>query len=95
MIHAGGALAREGIRPPGDLYVAAVVQEEVGGLGSIKLVQTVRPDCAGKGLCLKGSLWRQSGRRASFRKTFSYGITRVVSFPPSPTGRTGCVDSWL
>jgi succinyl-diaminopimelate desuccinylase len=46
MIHAGGALAREGIRPPGDLYVAAVVQEEVGGLGTQKLVQTVHPDCA-------------------------------------------------
>ena len=46
MIHAVGALAREGIRPPGDLYVAAVVQEEVGGLGSIKLAQNIRPDCA-------------------------------------------------
>jgi len=46
MIHAGGALARESIRPPGDLYVAAVVQEEVGGLGTRKLTQTLRPDCA-------------------------------------------------
>lgn len=46
MIHAGGALAREGIHPPGDLYVAAVVQEEVGGLGTIKLAQTIHPDCA-------------------------------------------------
>jgi len=46
MIHAGGALAREGIRPPGDLYVAAVVQEEVGGLGTQKLTLSVRPDCA-------------------------------------------------
>jgi succinyl-diaminopimelate desuccinylase len=46
MIHAGGVLAREGIRPPGDLYVAAVVQEEVGGLGTQKLVQVVHPDCA-------------------------------------------------
>ena len=46
MIHAGGALAREGIRPPGDLYVAAVVQEEVGGLGTQKLAQAIHPDCA-------------------------------------------------
>jgi putative selenium metabolism hydrolase len=46
MIHAGGVLAREDIRPPGDLYVAAVVQEEVGGLGTQKLVQVVHPDCA-------------------------------------------------
>jgi succinyl-diaminopimelate desuccinylase len=46
MIHAGGVLAREGIRPPGDLYVTAVVQEEVGGLGAMGLVQTIHPDCA-------------------------------------------------
>ncbi|NOR84389.1 MAG: M20/M25/M40 family metallo-hydrolase [Ardenticatenales bacterium] len=46
MVHAVGLLARAGIRPPGDLYVAAVVQEEVGGLGTSKLVQTIRPDCA-------------------------------------------------
>jgi len=46
MVHAGGVLAQEGIRPPGDLYVAAVVQEEVGGLGTQKLIQTVRADFA-------------------------------------------------
>jgi succinyl-diaminopimelate desuccinylase len=46
MIHAGGVLTREDIRPPGDLYIAAVVQEEVGGLGTQKLVQTLRPDIA-------------------------------------------------
>jgi putative selenium metabolism hydrolase len=46
MIHAGGALAREGLQPHGDLYVAAVVQEEVGGLGSMKLGQSLRADCA-------------------------------------------------
>jgi succinyl-diaminopimelate desuccinylase len=46
MIYAGGVLAGEGIRPPGDLYIAAVVQEEVGGLGTQKLVQTARPDLA-------------------------------------------------
>jgi succinyl-diaminopimelate desuccinylase len=46
MIHAGGVLAREGMRPPGDLYVAAVVQEEVGGLGTQKLLQSLRTDLA-------------------------------------------------
>jgi len=46
MVYAGGSLAREGIRPPGDLYVAAVVQEEVGGLGTKNLAQVVRPDLA-------------------------------------------------
>jgi succinyl-diaminopimelate desuccinylase len=46
MIHACGVLAREGIRPWYDLYVAAVVQEEVGGLGTYKLIQAIRPNCA-------------------------------------------------
>lgn len=46
MIHAGGILGREGIHLPSDLLVAAVVQEEVGGLGTQKLVQSVRPDLA-------------------------------------------------
>ena len=58
MIHAGGALAREGICPPGDFYVAAVVQEEVGGLGTQKLVQTVRPDCAVVGEASSNNLAR-------------------------------------
>jgi succinyl-diaminopimelate desuccinylase len=46
MIYAGGLLAKEGRRPPGDLYVAAVVQEEVGGLGTQKLAQNLRTDLA-------------------------------------------------
>ncbi|TKJ29340.1 MAG: hypothetical protein CEE40_08885 [Chloroflexi bacterium B3_Chlor] len=46
MIYAGGVLAREAIHPPGDLYVAAVVQEEVGGLGTQKLVQSLSPEIA-------------------------------------------------
>lgn len=46
MIYAGGVLGREGIRPRGHLYVACVVQEEVGGLGTQKLVQAVRPELA-------------------------------------------------
>jgi succinyl-diaminopimelate desuccinylase len=46
MIYAIGVLAKEGLRPSGDLYLAAVVQEEVGGLGTTKLAETVRPDMA-------------------------------------------------
>jgi putative selenium metabolism hydrolase len=46
MLYAVGVLAQEGIRPPGDVYVAGVVQEEVGGLGTQKLLQTVTPDVA-------------------------------------------------
>jgi putative selenium metabolism hydrolase len=50
MIHAVGMLAREAptrsdpLRPPGDVYVAAVVQEETGGVGSTGLVESVRTD---------------------------------------------------
>jgi putative selenium metabolism hydrolase len=46
MIYAVGALAWEGIRPPGDVFVTAVVQEEVGGLGTHKLEPPVPPGCA-------------------------------------------------
>jgi succinyl-diaminopimelate desuccinylase len=46
MIYALGALAQEGLRPPGHIYVAAVVQEEVGGLGTQKLLESVLPDLA-------------------------------------------------
>jgi putative selenium metabolism hydrolase len=43
-VYAGGALKRAGIRPPGDLYVAAVVMEEVGGAGSRHLAANFRPN---------------------------------------------------
>jgi succinyl-diaminopimelate desuccinylase len=46
MVHGVGLLARENLRPAGDVYVAAVVQEEVGGLGSKKLVEAVHTDLA-------------------------------------------------
>jgi succinyl-diaminopimelate desuccinylase len=46
MVYAVGLLAQERLRPPGDLYVAAVVQEEVGGLGTQKLAQSLRTDLA-------------------------------------------------
>jgi succinyl-diaminopimelate desuccinylase len=62
MIHAGGALAREGIRPPGDLYVAAVVQEEVGGLGTQKRRATNWREVTGDG-------WRSS---------FAYRVGRCM-----------------
>ena len=41
MVHAGGHLKARGIRPPGDVIVAGVVQEEVGGLGSRHLAETL------------------------------------------------------
>ncbi|MFO8036831.1 MAG: M20/M25/M40 family metallo-hydrolase [Anaerolineales bacterium] len=46
MVYALGMLAENDIRPPGDIYMAAVVQEEVGGFGTHKLVQTLQTDFA-------------------------------------------------
>jgi succinyl-diaminopimelate desuccinylase len=41
MVYAGGLIKTLGLTPPGDLYVAGVVQEEVGGLGSRYLSGTL------------------------------------------------------
>jgi putative selenium metabolism hydrolase len=41
MVYAVGLVKKLDVTPPGDLYVAAVVQEEVGGLGSRHLAQTL------------------------------------------------------
>ncbi len=41
MVYAGGYLKGLGLRPPGDVIVAGVVQEEVGGLGSRHLAKTL------------------------------------------------------
>ena len=42
-VHGVGSLCRDGSRPPGDVYVTAVVQEEVGGLGARHLVGHLKP----------------------------------------------------
>jgi putative selenium metabolism hydrolase len=46
MVYAGGLLKELGMTLPGDLYVSGVVQEEVGGLGSRHLSQTLSVDRA-------------------------------------------------
>lgn len=58
MVHGVGLLAQEKLRPAGDVYVAAVVQEEVGGLGSKKLVEAVRTDLAVVGEATSNQLAR-------------------------------------
>ncbi len=45
-VYAAAVLREAGLRPAGDLYVTAVVQEEVGGLGARVLVEGVRTDAA-------------------------------------------------
>jgi putative selenium metabolism hydrolase len=42
-LYAVGGIISEGIRPAGDVYVTAVVQEEIGGLGARHLVTYLRP----------------------------------------------------
>jgi len=45
-VHALGALKAAGLRPRGDVYVVAVVFEELGGLGTRHLVETLPCDYA-------------------------------------------------
>jgi putative selenium metabolism hydrolase len=46
MVYAGGLVKKSGATLPGDLYVSAVVQEEVGGLGAQHLARTLPVDRA-------------------------------------------------
>ncbi len=46
MVYAGRVIKQLGARPPGDIYVSAVVQEEVGGLGARHLARTLPVDRA-------------------------------------------------
>ncbi|MBA3530939.1 MAG: M20/M25/M40 family metallo-hydrolase [Ardenticatenales bacterium] len=45
-VHGVARLLQAGERPPGDVYVSAVVQEEVGGLGARLLAQTLKDTVA-------------------------------------------------
>jgi len=58
MVHAVGLLAQEDLRPLGDVYVATVVQEEVGGLGTKNLLGALRPDVAVVGEATSNQLAR-------------------------------------
>jgi len=44
MVYAAGALRREGVLPPWDVYVAAVVFEETGGVGTQVVLERVHPE---------------------------------------------------
>jgi len=58
MVYAAGLLAQEDLRPLGDVYVATVVQEEVGGLGTKNLLGALRPDVAVVGEATSNQLAR-------------------------------------
>lgn len=58
MVYAVGLLAQEDLRPLSDVYVATVVQEEVGGLGTKNLLGALRPDVAVVGEATSNQLAR-------------------------------------
>jgi putative selenium metabolism hydrolase len=57
-VYALGALKEAGLEPAGDCYLAGVVMEEIGGLGTRKLIETVRPDYAILGEATENNLAR-------------------------------------
>jgi succinyl-diaminopimelate desuccinylase len=78
-VYAAGTLA-EGPRPPGDLYVTAVVQEEVGGLGAAHLVAGLRTDLVVVGEPSRNTLRRGHRGRAEIEVCFS-GRSAHASVP--------------
>ena len=67
MVYAGGLLKALDLTPPGDLYVTAVVQEEVGGLGARHLVETLPLKHVVVGEASANQLRRGHRGRAEFR----------------------------
>ncbi len=58
MVHGVAMLRRLGVRSAGDIYVAAVVMEETGGLGTVHLTRHLRPDAAVVGEASREALAR-------------------------------------
>ena len=58
MIHAGGLVKQHHLPLPGDLVVACVVMEEVGGVGTRVLLEHLKPDIAVVGEPSGGGLMR-------------------------------------
>jgi len=53
-----GALLQAGYELPGDVYVVGVVMEEMGSLGTLKLIEGIRPDVAVVGEATSNQLAR-------------------------------------
>ncbi len=62
-VYAIGALKRAGLPLPGDVYVVGAVLEEVGGYGTARLVEELRPDYAILGEATSNTIAR--GHRGS------------------------------
>jgi putative selenium metabolism hydrolase len=79
-VYALGLLREAGATPPGDLYVAAVVGEEIGGLGTRHLTEHLRPDLAIVGEPSNNTLRRGHRGRFEFIVTL-HGRSAHASTP--------------
>jgi len=79
-IMAVGLLREAGIMPPGDVHMAAVVGEEVGGFGTRHMLGTWRPDVAVIGEPSGNTLRRGHRGRFEFLVTF-HGRSAHASAP--------------
>lgn len=79
-VYAAGLLREAGITPPGDLYIAAVVGEEVGGVGTRHLVEHLHPDVAIIGEPSNNTLRRGHRGRFEFIVTL-HGRSTHASIP--------------
>jgi len=70
MVYAGGVIKRLGVKPPGEVYVSGVVQEEVGGLGARHLAETLPVDRAVIGEASGNQLRRGHRGRVELRVHF-------------------------
>jgi acetylornithine deacetylase/succinyl-diaminopimelate desuccinylase-like protein len=70
MVYAGGLAKKLGLSLPADLYVSAVVQEEVGGLGARHLAQTLVVERAVVGEASGNQLRRGHRGRVELRARF-------------------------
>lgn len=69
-VYALGLLHQAGLQPAGDVYVAAVVGEEMGGVGTRYLLHTLRPDVAIIGEPSGNTL--RKGHRGRFEFTITW-----------------------
>ncbi len=79
-VYAAAVLREAGLRPAGDLYVTAVVQEEVGGLGARILVEEVWTDAAILGEATSNHVRRGHRGRIGMWAEFT-GIAAHASAP--------------
>ena len=94
MVYAGGILRSLDATLPGDLYVAAVVQEEVGGLGARHLARTLPVPRAVVGEASSNQLRRGHRGRVELRAHFE-GRSVHASMPDLGANPHGSMASFV